>query len=666
MLEPGQVVEFLEENQFVVAVCLDVKKQKPRFLTQANREVVLPLRRLLNVSGPWLPLNKPRHELIDKLKELAATREAIKKTIDLIEIWSLLIDEDEQDGFDPVFMAGLIFGQPIEPDQTSALIRAVIEDKTYFRYRDSSLSVTPADQVENLLAQRRRDEELAREKEEIGRWLAAAASNQDAPEPPQAEEVIRWLIDAALNGLDSPQASRVKGWLEAAGIPGGLKSTFDLLVNLGRFTPDEDLELRRLNLPVAFPQPVLEEAKALARKGPVGRDWSDRVDLIAQDVFTLDGPSTTDFDDALFFEAHDGRLTIYVHITDITASIPPDSALDEEAKARAASIYLTDRRLPMLPEILSEDLLSLRQDELRPALSLKIDVDDQGGILEHELFKSLIQVNRRLIYQEVDKNLNDDPEMKKLHHLTVRLKERRRQNGALVLEVPEVMVRVEPEGLTLERIEQITPARMLVAELMVLANSLAAQHLVRAGVPTLFRSQPQSTQSFDPPPEADPLWVTLRQRMGFSRLEISPHPAPHAGLGVEAYTTFTSPIRRYLDLITLRQLKSLLDSRPPIYDHANLEEINTTLSPLLRAHNQLKFRRQRYWLLKYLAQEKNRSHEALVLDRLKDRFSLVLLETMLRVVSPKLPPTALRPGQRVLVMINRIDPREDYIQVALA
>jgi exoribonuclease-2 len=665
LLQPGKVVEFLDENQFVVAVCLDFKKDKPRLLTQANREVVMSPRRLIDAGGPIWPASLSRQEFSERLAELADRRQSLKESIDLKELWALMVEEDSEGPYSPEFLAGLIFGEPVTPDQVSALIRAAVEDKTYFRYRQEGLFVSPAERVEQLLFQRAKEKETSQENNEVGQWLARVWEGRAATPLAQAEEVIGRLIDVAVNGPESPQAARVKGYLAAAGLKHP-EAAFPLLVKLGRFSPHENLDLWRLRIPTEFPEAVLSEAQRLAQTSAKELDASDRLDLTDLEVFTIDGPATLDFDDAISFEKKEGRNIVYIHITDPCPVIAPGSPLDSEALARTSSLYLADCRIPMLPPILSEGLLSLQEGEIRLAFSLRVELDEQGEVLDHRLARSLIRVKRRLIYQEVDQNLADDPQMLALVSLARQLRQKRIQQGAMVLEVPEVMVRLNGQRIELERIEELSPARLLVAELMILANGLVAADLAAAGIPAIYRTQEAPTSFFEPPAGADPLWVTLRQRMHLNRLELSAKPGRHAGMGLEAYITYTSPIRRYLDLVTLRQFPGLLDQGAPLYDQTALEKTIENLSPVLRAHNEVRFRRQRYWLLHYLAQEPEQKLEALVLDRLSDRYSLVLLETMLRTVSPRLPEGSLVPGQRITVKINKISPAEDILRLELA
>ena len=665
MLERGQVVEYIDDGRFVTAVCLDFKKDKPRLLTHLGRETVIPARRLIDASGPVLPSGLSRDETVEKLRQLSLAREELARNMDLPELWSLLEEDDQGQVLSPDFLAGFFFSDPPTPDQVSALIRAILEDRTFFRYKPEGVTVNPQDKVEELQTQRLRDQELAREKEEVGSWLARVWADEQAKPPGNEQEVVDHLIDVALNGPESTLAGRVKGYLDEAGIKAG-NAAFKLLVKMGRFEADEDLDLRRLQIPSTFPEEVLEQARTRADEGLDGFDWSNRVDLTNMDVFTIDGASTRDFDDALSYETDGREHLIHVHITDISPFIQDGSDLDTEARARASSLYLPDKRLPMLPEVLSEGLFSLQEGQLRPALSMKVRLDNQGNVLSRELLKTRIAVSRRLVYRDVDQSLEHDPKMARLAGLAEILKAKRIQDGAMVLDVPEVVVWPGPDRVEIDRIENTTPSRLLVAEMMILANRLCADILSEAGYAAPFRCQDPPKQVFDAPDGADPLWVTLRRRMLFSPLEISPSCGPHAGLGLKAYTTFTSPIRRYHDLITIRQLNALLNGGKPVYDQASLEEMQVSLTPIMRSHNRLKFRRQRYWLLKYLSQDRDRPLEAVVLRRIYDKFSLVLLETMLRVATPVLPATALREGDRVMIKIAKVDPLDDVLRIEVA
>lgn len=671
MVRTGQLVEYIADNRFIVGVCLELKNDKPRVLTENNRETTVPARRLINPQGQIIDVNSSRQELLDALTRVSARREEIRSGIDLTELWELVVEEESGQTLDPVYLAGMLFGEPVDPDNVSGLIRAVIDDKLLFRYSPEGLTVTPADKVEQLTEQRARAEALEEERLRIGGWLAGVWSGRSRDgedrlpvDGETAEQVMDLLADVAVFGQESRHFTKVKTYLEAAGIKRP-RAAFGLLVRLGRFDPDEDLEIKRLRLPLNFPDDVARAADDVAATGYHSGLSVGRRDLDGLDIFTIDGPETRDFDDALSVETLADGLRVHIHIADPTPFLDTDSALDVEARNRASSIYLPDKRIPMLPPSLSEGLLSLLEGRRRPAISLMVNLDAEMNVTGHSFTKTDLAVTRRLTYGQADEMIAQEQNgLDRLWQLAQRLKDRRRDEGAMILEVPEVSVFHVGEGrVEVTRHEEQGPARMMVAEMMVLANRLAAGDLAEAGVPALFRAQEPPSGRFEAPEGADPLWVTLRQRMLFNRLELTTCPAPHAGMGLEAYTTFTSPIRRYLDLVAIRQMGMLMDGGLPVYNEPELEELCQTVAPLLRTHNQLRFRRNRYWLLKYMSQDMDREWEAVVLDRLARNFSLMLLDTMLRMPSPKCDADTLTPGTRIKVRATKIDPLDDIIRL---
>ena len=170
----------------------------------------------------------------------------------------------------------------------------------------------------------------------------------------------------------------------------------------------------------------------------------------------------------------------------------PHTPLDREAQERATSIYLPERRLPMLPEEISEDVLSLLAHQERRALSFLVTLSPEAEVLDWAIVPSLIKVSRRLTYHEVDALLNQDRTLTILPELTRRLKERRLARGGYELKLPEVWVVFTPQGeLQVSVEDQETASRQLVAEAMVLANSLAARFLAEQGIPAVYRSQPE-------------------------------------------------------------------------------------------------------------------------------------------------------------------------------
>ena len=249
-----------------------------------------------------------------------------------------------------------------------------------------------------------------------------------------------------------------------------------------------------------------------------------------------------------------------------------------------------------------------------------------------------------------------DPQLTTLSGLTTLLKERRLAQKGYELRLPEVWLAFTPQGEILVTVEdQETPARSLVAEAMVLANWLAARFLSEQRVPAIFRSQPEPREPIQRQ-EPKGLLELYRDRRRLSRVVMDLEPQPHWGLGLDHYTLATSPIRRYLDLVTHRQLLAYLCAAPPPYSPEELGQILTTIEPAMRRAGLLKTRRLRYWLLKYLAVRVGQKKEALVLEALPHRYRLLFPDILLEVFLPAPATLKLNAGDLVLVRLDRVNP----------
>jgi exoribonuclease-2 len=345
--------------------------------------------------------------------------------------------------------------------------------------------------------------------------------------------------------------------------------------------------------------------------------------------------------------------------------VAPGTPLDLEAQERGTSIYLPERRLPMLPEEISEDSLSLLARQERRAVSFLVNLDEHGELKDWLITPSLIRVARRLTYGQVEGLLSHDPQLAQMGKLSRALKDRRLARGGYELHLPEVWVVLTPQGLQVKVEDQESPSRQLVAEVMVLANWLAAVFLMERKVPAIYRSQPEPREAIKAQ-EGKSLFELWQARRNLSRVVMDLTPQPHWGLGLNCYTLVTSPIRRYLDLVIHRQLHAALAEEPPRYGRRELEEIITVIDPAMRRAGMLKTRRLRYWLLKYLGGQIGQKMPALVLEALPNRYRLMLPDLLLEFLFPAPATAKLTPGDTIMVRLDRVSPREDQIKVSLA
>lgn len=359
--------------------------------------------------------------------------------------------------------------------------------------------------------------------------------------------------------------------------------------------------IRRYQLPTEFPEAVLREAERIPEV-VVPSDLPGREDLRARPVFTIDPDDARDFDDAIEVEElpRGQGWRLHVHIADVAHFVRPGSALDKEARRRGNSVYLPDRVLPMLPERLSNGVCSLMPQVDRCVFSAFLDVAADGAVKRARFARSVIHSQRRFTYGEALQLLEGPREAgvwpRHLHRawdLAAVLRARRFRQGALDLEMPEIKVRCDAAGrpVSLEEVEH-DRSHQLIEEFMLAANDAVATALKNAQVPTIYRIHE------DPDPEKlaelrdllraqghkagdltkrgeiqkvlervrglpeEPV-VKINLLRSLKRAAYRTAPIGHYGLAKPNYAHFTSPIRRYADLIVHRSLAQLLRLDPP-------------------------------------------------------------------------------------------------------
>ena len=418
----------------------------------------------------------------------------------------------------------------------------------------------------------------------------------------------------------------------------------------------------RERIPVELPEAVLTQARALC-KTPRVPD-AGRHDLRSLPAMTIDGPGTLDFDDALSLTKENGVYRLGIHIADVAHFVNRGTAVDEEAMTRASSIYMPDLKIPMLPPRLSEDICSLKAGEDRLAISTLIDITPDAEILDYQIVPSVVRVARQLSYQDADAVAEDDPVISTLHTIAKNYRRRRLDNAAVMIDLPEIAVWLNPDGEpAMTRIDRESPGRMLVAELMIMANELAARCLADNGIPTIFRSQPEPRERIVERDQGS-LFQNWMQRRLINRFVLDSAPGPHSGLGLPAYVTASSPIRKYTDLITQRQLRAL-QGLETAYPREEIDRLIALLRETLGRVGRVQFRRHRYWLLKYMESRIGRKEEGLVLNKLREGFAVLLPAFMIECRLSGAEDIKLKPEDLVQVTLQHINARNDVITVYL-
>ena len=364
--------------------------------------------------------------------------------------------------------------------------------------------------------------------------------------------------------------------------------------------------IRKFHLPAEFPKDVLNQAERISEE--IGsRQIEGREDLREEFIVTIDPDDARDFDDAIHVDKTKSGWWLGVHIADVAAYVEPGSALDREARRRGNSVYLPDRVIPMLPERLSNGVCSLNPGVDRLTHSVFINFDKNGAAKSARFARSVIRSAHRLTYKQAYTILSSPPRDElgeRLHlawQLAVLVRRKRFEHGALDLDFPEVKVWVDKKGrpVRLERVEN-DESHQLIEEFMLAANEAVARELTKRAIPTIYRvhenPDPEKLAeyrefvlSFDykvgdlthraelqrllasiqGKPEEQALKVALLKSL--KRARYSAQPLGHYGLSKANYLHFTSPIRRYADLVVHRALGRDGAARRPY--HMDMGEI---------------------------------------------------------------------------------------------
>lgn len=441
-----------------------------------------------------------------------------------------------------------------------------------------------------------------------------------------------FIPNAELNNAKDGQkvVAKITRWPEKNRNPEG--KIVEILGYESEAGVDIESLIRQFELPQKFSAEVLAEADSIPAQ-ITSEDLAGRKDLRNLPLVTIDGEDAKDFDDAVSIEERKGGVVrLGVHIADVTHYVKEDSPLDKEARERGTSIYLVDRVIPMLPETLSNGICSLRPREDRLTFSVFMDFNLQSLVLEdYEIVPSVINSNYRLTYNEVNEILEKNNQkytkkysdfisnLKLMHKLSKKLREERFNTGSINFDFPEVKVILDEQGKPVDlKLRKHDAAEKLIEEFMIAANRVVARDMYWREIPFIYRVHDQpdpdrlrefnefihnfgyhlkgiengvhpgalqdilrSVEGTDEEYIIDNILLRTMKKAIYSKKNIG-----HFGLALNYYTHFTSPIRRYPDLMIHRIIKEVMskgylsrkrerdleEKLPFITDHSSLQE----------------------------------------------------------------------------------------------
>ncbi|MDL2207413.1 ribonuclease catalytic domain-containing protein [Desulfovibrio sp. OttesenSCG-928-M16] len=681
---PGCLVEFMQGNSPMQAVVLEVQGDKLRIYALNRRESKLAASRLLPWSGPTLGAGRLSRQSMDEaLEERRALRASIAADISALEVWELTQGEISRTSAN--WLAGLLWEQP-SIDHEAALGHVLLGAKSHFRFSPPDFEIFSAE----VVAVREAEAENTRLREAFAvtgaqffQKLLGIAQRKRGPleagEEPDATLAgkLKSLLLARITDPDETEDAALWKLLTRA-LPESPHQALLLAIAWGLVPEHHNFYLDR----IAFERgedwaaPFEGECRALVEASTQATAaLPEDADLFV----SIDPASTLDRDDAFSVSrTSEGGFMARIALACPALVWPFGGPLDKAVMRRASSLYLPEGDLHMLPKAIGRGLFSLDQNLVRPSLVVQLELSPTGELLESRLGLYAVTRTANLDLEsaeaairaclEGDCSLPHAAMLGEALTLARLLQDKRIAAGAVITERPDPdIVAEEVDGETRVRIEQGPDAHLahlVVGELMILCNCALAAWSIEQDLPLLFR-----TQDVALPREFSGIWTEAadicRVVRALPPASLECMPRRHAGLGLPAYATITSPIRRYSDLLNQGQIVACLQNGATRLSQEELAALLPTISACADAVNQVQRQRPRYWKLVFFRSHGDRAWwDGVVADE-NDAFATFSLPWAHLLVRGKRRRFGdkLYPGMRVQVRLGKIDPLLGEIQV---
>jgi exoribonuclease-2 len=643
----GRIIEFLDADQLRVGYVRRQDHDRLHLVDPRGRNLTVPDDRVVVIHRPV-----PEVEFPAIARQIADNVQARQSEVDVELLWQSLAGSQRE--MEPGELAQLFFTEA-SPEATSAVFRALSGDNLFFKRKGAQFLARSAEQVSIELTRRQRQREREEFRERASATIAQLLKRNEAAIPPEAEPIIERIQ----NWLRYRTGDEVGTLLEEiAGASKARDAAYDILLRAGRIDSALDRFLVVAGIDPEFSPQVSEAAERLHAYAHT----DTRRDYQGIATFTIDDEDTYEVDDALSVHRENGEIVVGIHIADVSTFVQKNDPLDAEAGRRSSTIYLPSIAVRMFPERLSTDLVSLNAGISRPAYTVEVRFDNEGNRLGYRIALGTINVQKRWSYDDADQALEaGDESLQLLYRIAQKLQDERAARGAITFRRPELKIRVSDGEIEIKKINPNSTTRILVSEMMILANGLSADFASVNSLPVIYRTQePREALAIDETPVVEAL-AFERLRKTFKRSRLSLTPGLHSGLGLTAYTQVSSPIRRYADLVTQRQITAMLSGAAIPHGREELLQILVNAETAEQEIRVIEDRSTNYWLLEYLARHKREeSLPAVVLDA---KGNIELEDLYLR---SKLPAgTRLEPGQTVSVRIDSVDPAKGDVRFRL-
>jgi exoribonuclease II len=574
----GSLIEYLDEGRLRPGLAVREQGNQVVVVDRNGRERTLPRDLVLVHHSERRP---PREKASDALAQLEEEHTQLAAELDLNLLWEVVREHERT--YSAEELAELFFGRRSQV-AVAVMLEALLGDRLYFVRRHLNFAARDAGQVERLRTQYERIRLRSEGGRRLSNLLQAVVQSRALPSPEEAAPLIaelkRYLenphtrsrdltmmLEAALNEITPAEAA------------------YEVLERLGAAPPGPRFAIIG-GIRNKFSEASVTEARTVVP--PIRPADTD------EEAITIDDEETLEIDDAISCEPiADGEMRVRIHIALVADLVRKGGRMDTEAAARGATLYLPETTVRMLPDPVSTDRASLIAGHQRHVFTTEAVLSESGDMRKFSIHPAVITVKARLTYDQADQLLNEQTNsaadgtaltLRRLHEVACKLRARRREAGAMLVQRKELKIRVLDDQITVKVIDNSSPSRQMVAEFMILSNYCAARYAADHGIAIIYRTQPSTSGEG-----------------GQVRAHLSLYPDNHAGVGYDCYSQLSSPIRRYMDLALQRQLVSAVaNGNTTVYGADELLGLLGAAENAETEGRELERRAKRYWLLRYL------------------------------------------------------------------
>jgi|GEM_PF-3989111 len=654
----NELVLYRKRREPTLAIIISCSNSEANILTEEGKQASIKNERIVLRTGI---IFKDVDDISNIRRQFRRLREELQshtETYDIKTLWECVKDSGKEHCFEELM--DLYRGRSeLDSKEKLQLFWAIDKDRTFFKRNKELYLPNNESDVHDALLRKERDRIKRVEKDKAVQWALLLINDK---QPSQEDFDVQYYLDLVKDYIVYENSSSLTRETKQFVSEIGLKNSdeaIEFLRKAGICGKDDDQVSLKLQEYENFSNNVSEQVENILSSC----NDIDNLEIIeTSGIYSIDDETTEDIDDAISFSKNDGNYNVAIHITNAGYYIERGTSLDIDSMLRGESVYLPEKTINMLPPKLIDNKLSLFSGNYKPTLSLFVSFDNEYNMLDYKFKKTKVYVDENLSYENSEKIFDEQGWAVELKNLAYYLRDKRIQNNAYILQLPDFKFEINDSGgVKMKKNYMDTVSHIVISELMILINYLAAKYLTDNKIPCIYRSQTEDIEdearNMD---RTDPLFpVKVLKYLKPSRL--TTRPSRHSSLGLEYYTQISSPIRRYLDIAMQRQIISFLEHGKLCYDKDELEDIIARVGSGMIDRRYAQKDRKKYWIFKFL--KKERSELEGYVSTLNERRISVYIPEILMELPISRPKQELSEGDRIMLDITKIDPLRKRINL---